>query len=561
MNFDDVIYNRRSIRKFTSAPVEKEKIAALLSCAQATPSAKNRQPWYFSVLTGETKEDFAELLKEQADTLQDGWSAQTAAVMMGAPVLIVVSLTRENFTRTDVLSVGAAIYGICLKATDLGLGSLWIGDTDILENRLKEYTRFGTVVGAIAIGYAEAQPAARPRKSLKDITNFYEEEGQVCVQDDIRDADLSDEKFVFCSYSHADKEQMQTEFVELKRHGIPIWYDKALDVGKPWDKNALAWLKKENCRAMLFYVSPRSLSSENVRKEFITAVERQKTDNSFAILPIHLEDRLLSNMLEEVKAEKGAEFVRPYFDFFGSKDTTLFIKRSVYAHVSEHIQKIAEELEKLGVIADGRVYDDFSYEIKKGICRIKQYKGFSQTLRVPEFILNIPVTVIGEGAFVGNAYITEVVLPSTVKIVEAGAFRDCKNLTRVFLPDSIEEIWTAAFRDCTSLAEITLPPKLTYLAEALFRGCSALKKIVVPEGVRELKEAVFRHCHSLEEAYLPTTLEVMTEGGFFDCPSLRIVKMPKTVRGLEAHSFDSSPNLQRLEVGGFLFEKGSGKKI
>ena len=561
MNFDDVVQNRRSIRNFTSQPVEREKIAEILRCAQATPSAKNRQPWFFSVLEGESRIGFAELMREKAESLKDGWSAQTAAVMATAPVLIIVSLTRENFSRTDVLSVGAAIYGICLKATDLGLGSLWIGDTDILENQLKEYTRLGTVVGAVAIGYAKEQPAPRPRKELQYITDYYDVAGQVCVEDDICNADLADEAFVFCSYSHADNDKMVKEFVELKRHGIPIWYDKALQVGEPWDEGALGWLRKENCRAALFYLSTNSLSSENVRKEFVAAVERKQADKSFAIIPVHLQDRLLSDMLSQVEKEKGRAFIQPYLDYFGEGDRTLFIKRSVYAHITGHILKIAEELEKLGVIADGRVYDDFSYEVKGSVCRIKKYGGFSQTVRVPEYIMNFPVVEILEGAFAENPYVTEVILPSTIKTLGPGVFRACKNLSHVHLPDSIEEIQTACFRDCVSLQRIALPPKLTYLAEALFRGCAALIEIVVPEGVKVLKEAVFRHCHSLERAVLPSTIEEMTEGGFYDCPALVVVVIPEEVKGLEIQSFDTSPKLQRLQAGGFIFEKGVGKKL
>ena len=55
MEFDQVIKNRRSIRKFHQQAVETEKITAILDCARLCQSAKNRQPWRFMVLTEDKK--------------------------------------------------------------------------------------------------------------------------------------------------------------------------------------------------------------------------------------------------------------------------------------------------------------------------------------------------------------------------------------------------------------------------------------------------------------------------------------------------------------------------
>jgi nitroreductase len=50
-DFIDVIFKRRSIRKFTEQPVEKEKLVLLLQAAMAAPTAMNAQPWEFVVIT------------------------------------------------------------------------------------------------------------------------------------------------------------------------------------------------------------------------------------------------------------------------------------------------------------------------------------------------------------------------------------------------------------------------------------------------------------------------------------------------------------------------------
>ena len=55
------IFKRRSIRRFVDRPVEKEKVELLLKAAMAAPSASNRQPWRFVVITRR------ELLNKLAD--------------------------------------------------------------------------------------------------------------------------------------------------------------------------------------------------------------------------------------------------------------------------------------------------------------------------------------------------------------------------------------------------------------------------------------------------------------------------------------------------------------
>ena len=45
----DVIYGRRSIRKYEQKPVEDEKLNEILRAAMYAPSAMNKQPWRFIV--------------------------------------------------------------------------------------------------------------------------------------------------------------------------------------------------------------------------------------------------------------------------------------------------------------------------------------------------------------------------------------------------------------------------------------------------------------------------------------------------------------------------------
>jgi len=46
----DLILTRRSIRKYTDAPVAERDVEGLLRAAMAAPSAGNEQPWHFVVI-------------------------------------------------------------------------------------------------------------------------------------------------------------------------------------------------------------------------------------------------------------------------------------------------------------------------------------------------------------------------------------------------------------------------------------------------------------------------------------------------------------------------------
>ena len=51
MELNEVLLKRRSIRKFTDEPVSEEDVLKLLHAGMSGPSACNRTPWEFFVVT------------------------------------------------------------------------------------------------------------------------------------------------------------------------------------------------------------------------------------------------------------------------------------------------------------------------------------------------------------------------------------------------------------------------------------------------------------------------------------------------------------------------------
>lgn len=173
MELTEAIRARRSIRKFTDADLSDEMVKELLSVAVLAPSAKNRQPWRFMIVRGETKSAISELMRKWQTQNSDVKTSifGTAQAIDEAPVLVLVFKEYDSgFERSDTLSIGGMIQTMLLKATEMGLGSLWICDTSYVRSEISELV--GTkldLYSAISLGYADEHPNPRPRKSLEDV--------------------------------------------------------------------------------------------------------------------------------------------------------------------------------------------------------------------------------------------------------------------------------------------------------------------------------------------------------------------------------------------------------
>lgn len=168
MDFDLVVNSRRSIRKFTDDVVSDSDILKIIECGIKAPSAKNRQPWRVKVVSLKDKDMIASFLESKKSD-DDISVLNTANVIREANKLILVFAT-PSYNKNDVLSIGAFIENMCLKATEMGLGSLWIANTDKVNYLIKDYFEVDMdMISCVAIGYKNQEVHARPRKSIDEI--------------------------------------------------------------------------------------------------------------------------------------------------------------------------------------------------------------------------------------------------------------------------------------------------------------------------------------------------------------------------------------------------------
>lgn len=186
MELIETINNRRSIRKYKNIDVSNEIIEDLISCARLAPSAKNRQPWKFVVVKDNVKNEIADIMLNQLKTSKvslerkiynaNSSVKETANIIKEAPILILVFKPKDdNWIIGDSLSIGAALEHICLRATDLGLGSLWIRDIVYTQKEIAKLVDQDDIelISAVSIGYPNESPKQRPRKKLMEILEWY----------------------------------------------------------------------------------------------------------------------------------------------------------------------------------------------------------------------------------------------------------------------------------------------------------------------------------------------------------------------------------------------------
>jgi len=109
------ILARRSIRKYTVEPVSEADIETLLKAAMAAPSASNRKPWQFVVVTErQTLDGLAEVHPH-------------GKMLFEASLCIAVCGDLTTYERFWVQDCSAATENLLLAVTALGLGAVWLG--------------------------------------------------------------------------------------------------------------------------------------------------------------------------------------------------------------------------------------------------------------------------------------------------------------------------------------------------------------------------------------------------------------------------------------------------
>jgi F420 biosynthesis protein FbiB-like protein len=195
----DAIDRRRMIRRYTSQPVERALVEALLDAAARAPSPHNRQPWRFAVLTGDARARLARAMGNQLrqDLANDGAPHElierdvmrSYQRITSAPVCILACLTMRDMDvypdarrndaekRMAVQAVAAAIENLLLRAIELGLGACWMCAPlfcpDVVVASLNLPADWQPQA-LITVGYPADEGKVRERRAIEDLVVWIE---------------------------------------------------------------------------------------------------------------------------------------------------------------------------------------------------------------------------------------------------------------------------------------------------------------------------------------------------------------------------------------------------
>ncbi len=223
---------------------------------------------------------------------------------------------------------------------------------------------------------------------------------------------------------------------------------------------------------------------------------------------------------------------------------------------------------------------------------------------------------IGEYAFFGSIYLTDITIPeSTISIEESAfehsalekanipknvssigreAFVRCDSLTQItvdenngsysavdgvlfdkaqtvliqypagkadlnyLIPDTVEVIGTSAFSGNDILAGVTIPESVKIINGGAFSKCTALEAVYIPDNVEKLEGSLhFWQCYGLKEARLPGSITAIPWGIFNECKALSSVNIPDKVRIIGSSAFGNC-SFTSIEIPDSVTEIGSG---
>ncbi len=158
----DMILSRRSIRHYERKEIPNEILNKILEAGRQAPSAANRQPIHFIVVTDDN------IKRKLSKGLFNRFIKDSPLTIIGC------ANTGDRLTgKWSIIDTTIALQNMVIGAWTMGVGSCWIGD--FKEGKVKEILQIPhkwKVVALIPFGYPAKQPKPRKKKSISELVSF-----------------------------------------------------------------------------------------------------------------------------------------------------------------------------------------------------------------------------------------------------------------------------------------------------------------------------------------------------------------------------------------------------
>ncbi len=183
MELSEAILGRRSCRSYDQdKQVTVEQLREMLEYGIWAPSGTNSQPWRFTVLMGDRKAEFIEIMQRNIEEKKADFSEQQLNIFKWSAISLekgssIILVWDNNKTWTSPQSIGACIQTVMLKAHDMGLGTVWVAAARVAADELKML--YGKeemdLIAAVGVGYPSEKMIGKkgpPRLPVDEVAEF-----------------------------------------------------------------------------------------------------------------------------------------------------------------------------------------------------------------------------------------------------------------------------------------------------------------------------------------------------------------------------------------------------
>ncbi len=236
-----------------------------------------------------------------------------------------------------------------------------------------------------------------------------------------------------------------------------------------------------------------------------------------------------------------------------------------------------------GFVASAEEIAALTFTVKDGKATISSADTGATVIEIPAEYEGVPVTAVGQNAFISCYNITEFVVDENSEYFstdENGVlfnkdktqlvrFPAASDVTEYDIPESVTDFGHYAFFHATKLQRVSIPGSIERIGVTVFYDCGNLQEIEFSEGLTRIGEQAFGFCGRLTNIDLPDSLKYIDMAAFVGCNLTGVLELPESLNPvaskliwsevfggqITAYSVPESNNYLSTDENGVLYNK------